>query len=450
MSRVYLVDFADEVVSTLGFGWYQVRLLSLCGVGYFAACAEILVTAFIASDVQHEFGISAVAFSLLPVFSNAASFGSSLAFGRWADRGGRRGPFTVGLLLCAVAGAASSAAPYWWCLIILRCLVGCGLGCLSVVDFLMLVEFTPAAGRGKMSMIVFLAGCFGVIYVASVNLVGLRGLLPIAPWRSLMMASALPSIGAVGFRGFFADESPRFLMSQGKDEEAFQVLARMATANGVRERLPSKEEFLDRCRQTSVAPGVAHSLFSVMKAVDSTLALAVVWVLQSVSYWGVTTFLPAFLARAGIPARQTIFAMVCAELPGGVLAAILMDFVGRFWTLRLFFFGASLMSAAVVILVALDKADALLCWACAGTYMFLVPVWSILFVCTPELYPAEVRGRALGMFQTLQTLPELVSPVISAQLISAASPWVFMAAWSSLLAVALAVSAVAMRTRRCG
>uniref|UniRef100_A0A0G4I755 Major facilitator superfamily (MFS) profile domain-containing protein n=1 Tax=Chromera velia CCMP2878 TaxID=1169474 RepID=A0A0G4I755_9ALVE len=399
----------SAVLDRAGVGRYQWRLLFMCALGYFAQCSELLVTVLASREMMRDFNLSPLNYAFLPFTVVASTFFSSYLIGWVSDRSlGRRLPFVLSLIFTGGFGLASAVAPNFWSLVLIRCLVGLGLGGIEVLDFVVFIEFASSAVRGRYSVWIFLAGILGVLYIAGLNLANLDSLVGgVAAWRVLLVLAALPAFPAVLFRCWWTDESPVFLVSKGKRKEAFQVLLRICRVNRLDERvvLPSEADFLSEGREGSeegvrqqkhrmedegeivrVAEGdeeggneggslrgdgrdlsierveetagrqsglvgVVASAWAHLRRMwmydpwTLALPLLMIWFFQSVAYWGFTLFLPSFLAASGVAPRMTIFLMVASELPGAALLYFVVDRQGRLFSLRLFLLLASLSAA---------------------------------------------------------------------------------------------------------
>ena len=162
----------EQLLDQGGFGWFQIRLCLLCGMGYFAVGSELLSMVMTQSGVMEAFGIrDTVSFSWLPFCANLASVIGAMSIGKLSDLWGRKWPFILCIVVSSVFGIACSVAPSFAWLVFFRAFVGFGLGGLTVIDYVVLVECCPAGWRNLSTQIVFVAGCCGVIYVA---LLGMR------------------------------------------------------------------------------------------------------------------------------------------------------------------------------------------------------------------------------------------------------------------------------------
>mmetsp|Transcript_54419 Transcript_54419/g.129693 ORF Transcript_54419/g.129693 Transcript_54419/m.129693 type:complete len:472 (+) Transcript_54419:113-1528(+) len=432
------VSPVDEVLQEIGFGRFQVRMLLLCAVGYFGVCSELLVAVFLEEPLMHEFGLTTGEYAYLPFTVSLCSFTASFLAGKVADWRGRSPVFVSALALVAGGGFLCAVCRTFWSVIMCRAVVGIGLGALAVVDYVTFQEFSPPSSRRRYLYCVFAAGCLGVLYLAGLaafTSVGSR-----ANWPWLVIAAALPTVPIALLRCQVAMESPHFLASRGDIAAAYKTLQAVAERNGAASKVLPEAEFarLVRAYNTSEDCKPRGSLAAVLSYSPRrlTVPLTSIWLLQSLAYWGLTLFLPRYFSRLGVAANRTIFLMVACELPGCMLSGWLIDHpqVGQARMMRLNY----IMAAAATLTLAFRIPTWTIAILTCIIYLFLIPNWGILFIYTPESYPTEMRATAVGFYQTLQGIPAIFSPFLSARLVSLGDAYMF--AWGVCLLTALAMS----------
>eukprot|EP00884_Botryococcus_braunii_P003828 jgi/Botrbrau1/13446/Bobra.0082s0050.1 len=216
----------QDAVDSLGFGRFHYLLL-FCGGSVFAADAmEMMLLSFLGSAVMCEWGVSATQESLLSTVVFIGVMFGCTAWGALADAKGRRMGFLASTLFTLVCGLASAAAPNFLWLLLLRGLVGLGLGGAPVAVTLFL-EWAPMGYRG--TRLVLLQGFWTVGTVIEAGLAWL--LLNGAGWRWLLVASAVP-LAALALLYPLVPESPFFLAAQGRLQDAEAELRQAAASLG--------------------------------------------------------------------------------------------------------------------------------------------------------------------------------------------------------------------------
>lgn len=182
--------------------------------------------------IQGEFGLG----STLTGFAVAvALLGCALgawAGGRLADRWGRTRMMVVGAALFFASSILSAAAFTVWDLILWRVLAGVGIGVASVIAPAYIAEIAPAAMRGRLGSLQQLAitlGIFTALLSDQLLQEGAGGAseelwLGWPAWRWMFLVAVVPS-AIYGILALRIPESPRYLVTRGRRDEAVRVLA---------------------------------------------------------------------------------------------------------------------------------------------------------------------------------------------------------------------------------
>ncbi|KAL6850465.1 hypothetical protein ACP4OV_021092 [Aristida adscensionis] len=223
----------DEALMSLGFGKFHAFVLAYSGMAKISEAMEMMLLSFIGQSVQAEWELSAQAESLITSVVFVGVLVGAYAWGIVSDNHGRR--FWLGFNFTAVvtggAGLLSAFAPNYLSLILLRFMVGVGLGGGPVLDSWFL-EFIPAPSRGTWMVVLSAFWTIGTIIEALLA----WAVMPAFGWRWLLALSSLPSFALLLFYPVTL-ESPRYLSMKGRIAEAVRVLETMARVNRV--TLPS-------------------------------------------------------------------------------------------------------------------------------------------------------------------------------------------------------------------
>ncbi|GFO26837.1 synaptic vesicle 2-related protein [Plakobranchus ocellatus] len=412
----------EDILSGMKLRAFHWRMLGLVGGGYFAVCAEMMLFIFLSEPVSDEWGLGDLEFPWLPFCTGITSIVGGYIAGTCSDKYGRQPPFVIGIICLAVFGVASAFAPNYPAFIALRCAVTLGIGAFEATGFVLLLEFLPKNHRGSIMVVVTLCGALGAVLVA-----GLAWLiLPHFGWRWFVAFCAVPALLLLAVMWPLAhfSESPRFLMVKGRKTETLQVLNRIEKQDYSNltcpDTLPSSKQGL--------SPTHLARLFS-PELRGQSVTFTLIWFLEATGYWGVTAYLPEYMSsRLGAHAQLSLFSVFIGELPGIVLAMLLVEgnMLGRIRTLRFFsaLTAASLLLFAAVPQHSVQAALIILC------YFSMVPIYSILNTYTPEAFPTDMRSTALAWMNIVIEFPGLLTPFIGATLLSSSLPWLYPLVWA--------------------
>ena len=228
-------------------------------------------------------------FGLFACLSNA-SININVLYFYLADRYGRRTAFISACFIMTVGGVLSGLSPNYESLVILRGLVGFGVGG-ATVPFDLLAEFLPAEERGHFLIFIeyfWTIGSMFVIFMA-------WWLLIAYDWRVLAMATSLPVGFACVYGVYYLPESPRWLLIKEREGEAEEIVRDAAKVNGVDigefSLSISRTEVEEAKRESNVPFYMAYSPLFDAKIINNTIPMLVVWMSFAFLYYGLVLFI---------------------------------------------------------------------------------------------------------------------------------------------------------------
>ncbi len=161
----------------------------------------------------------------------------ALVFGWLTDRLGRKKLFTVTVLIYLLATVASGLSWDFWSFALFRFITGAGIGGEYAAVNATIQELIPARRRGFTDLCIngsfWLGAAFGA--VGALVVLDPAIMSPETGWRAAFIIG-----GVIGFIVLllrrFIPESPRWLMTHGRPEEADRSGAPARTAGGARDR----------------------------------------------------------------------------------------------------------------------------------------------------------------------------------------------------------------------
>ena len=332
----------------------------------------------------------------------------ALIGGRMNDRLGRKTTLTIVAVVFFVGTLGGVFAPNIEIMLPARIILGFAVGAASVTVPVYLAELAPMERRGALSGRNELAIVIGqmlafIINALIFNIWGEHD----GVWRIMLAVAAIPAVAL--FVGMLRmPESPRWLISQGRHDDALAVLVQVRSEDRARAEMAEVEHLAQEEAEAKLGGWADLKVAWIRRIVLIGCGLAAAQQLtgiNSVMYYGTQ-----LLTEAGFSASAAII----ANIANGVLAVagsaiclffvvdrvsrrglILWGFVATTTCHGLIMVAASVMpegtARAVVILV--------LC----VTFVFSmqltlnVPVW----VCLSEMFPLRLRGFAMGLSVTV-------------------------------------------------
>lgn len=391
-----------ERLENLPVGSFHYKLLVVTGLGWLFDSMDTGLISFVLPLLAKEWGLTPEQVGWIgSVGLIGMALGAVLA-GTIADKFGRKNVFAATVILYSVATGLCAVAWSYESLLVFRFLVGFGLGGELPVAATLMSEYAPTQLRGR--FIVLLESFWGVGWLVAALISYL--LIPQFGWKIAFLIGALPALYVFLIR-LHMPESIRYLISKGKVDEARQIILTLEKKLGVRSK-PFEEEFVEEA--TPIFKLNVLTLWSKTFRVR-TLMLWLAWFGIVFSYYGIFMWLPSIVFSQGFEVVKTfeyVLIMTLAQLPGYFAAAVLVDIIGRRYTLSLFL----LMSGVCAYFFGnAATASELLMWGAAMSF-FNLGAWGVIYTYTPELYPTAIRALGSGWAAGFGRIGGMTAPML--------------------------------------
>lgn len=324
-------------------------------------------------------------------------FGAMLA-GWTSDKWGRKRILILTAVLFGVSAIGSAIPANLTQFVIARFIGGLGVGAASMLSPLYITELAPASIRGRLVSLYQLAIVLGILMIFFVNML-VQGLgdelwnVEIG-WRYMLGSEILPAI--LFFTAmFFVPESPRWLVKEGRIDEAMDVLSNI---NGVEtaknilkdiqeallEEKGTLKELLTGRFKKAVLVGVGLAVFSQFQGINAIMYYAP----EIFKEVGIPTHL-AFLQTVIIGVINTIFTFV---------AILFVDKVGR----KALLLGGGVGMGVSLLMIGLCfqfewTGILLLFFIVTYTGCFAASFGPVTWVVMSEIFPLKMRGIAMSV-----------------------------------------------------
>ena len=334
----------------------------------------------------------------------------AVTIGAITDIFGRRKALIGAVATFSLLTLACAFAPSPFAFGALRFLAGLGLGG-ALPTAIALVNEYARRGRGGTATTTLMTGYHvGAVLTAALAIV----VIPSFGWRAMFVAGALPAVVLV----------PLMLRHLPESNDFLRARTAAATAAG-----PAP---------TSAMATLFHHGFA-----RSTLAFWVTSFMGLLLVYGLNTWLPEIMRAAGYElgaALALLLVLNVGAIIGLLVAGRVSDAIGNRRATVAWFAGAALFLA--LLSVRLPGIGVYLSVLLAGTFVFSAQV--LVYAYVSRLYPAGVRGTALGTVAGVGRLGAICGPLVGGALLGAglAYPWGFYIFGAIAAVAAVAVSVV--------
>lgn len=407
-----------DVIADLPWRWrVQGSIFLVGGLGFMFDAWDVALNGFLIPLLSDHWSLSVGQAAWIATVNLIGMAVGAFVWGGIADRIGRKKAFTLTLLCFSIFTALGALSPNIWIFCLLRFFAGFGLGGCIPVDYALVGEFSPAKHRGR--VLTALDGWWpvGATLCAFVS----AWLITFADWRAVMLIMILPALLVFGVR-LFVPESPMYLASVGRHEEADAIVRRLVKATGAD---------VTEWRRAEVAPPAATpgtwrgKLAAISGQIAdlwrwSTPLTLVAWALfvsVLLLYYAALTWLPKILQTQGLADEAAFIVtgqMTAVGIVGVVVSALLVERIGRKWQLGL---SAILAAAALVGFSWVLEVSGV---ELSGTAQTLILVFGFLiqiaiptlYTYVSELYPTSLRASGFGWASAASRVATGIAPLV--------------------------------------
>lgn len=320
--------------------------------------------------------------------------------GGLADRIGRRTVFAMTLLIYSLATALCAFAPNLTWLLLFRFIVGLGLGGQLPVAVTLVSEYIPAHVRGR--FIVLLESFWGLGWLVAALMSYF--VIPNYGWHIAFLLGGLPALYVFMILKKVPESVP-YLINRGRIAEAHALVQKLERQCGV--------EVIEQIEVKAVADKQSVSFRQLWSGplARRSLMLWLIWFGIVYSYYGIFTWLPSLLVKQGYSIVQSfeyVLIMILAQLPGYVVAAWLVEKLGRKPTLAGFI---ALCAMAAYFFGQANSVNMIMFWGCLMSF-FNLGAWGVLYTYTPEQYPTNIRAFGSGWASAIGRMGGIVAPLV--------------------------------------
>lgn len=385
--------------------------------------------AFIGSSIAEDFGMAPTDMTWVITASTIGMALGAMSLGSMGDRFGRKRTIIVALCIFGVFSTAGAFAQTTWQIIILRFLIGLGMGGATPSLLALVAEYSHQKRRGLTMSLVLLglpggALLGGVVASEWLSILGWRGMFLLGGVLPLIMIAVM----------LFCPESPGYLVARGRpgDQEKARRLIHQVTASPVPESVMLEPELTDDSR------GSIAALFD-QKYRATTIAVGAVYLSNWIAWFLLLQWMPTALNMLGLAKADAAIGTIIVN-GAFILFSFPISFLLPRVPLRKLLLG--MFAVGIVVSIGLGLAGS------QWTVIFVLIAFAGLGIGGQQLvlnylvagtYSTELRGVATGFSIGVGRLGSIVGSALGGTLLATFGPNGYFAA----LAVPLAIAAIA-------
>jgi MFS family permease len=408
------------------FHWLVVVAL---GITWILDGLEVTIAGAVAGALQKSLQLTPTEIGLSASAYLAGAVLGAAFFGYLTDRLGRKRLFNITLGVYLVAAALTAFSWNFWSYALFRFLTGAGIGGEYTAINSAIQELIPARMRGWTDLVIngsfwigAATGAAGSLILLDPHVFGID-----VGWRVAFGIGAALGLVILYLRRF-VPESPRWLLTHGRADEAARVVAeieaRVAAEKGP--LLPPDRSIAVRFRTHTPIKVMLHTILVMYRR---RAVLGFTLMVTQAFFYNAIFFTYALILGTfyGVPPERVglyIFPFALGNFLGPLVLGRLFDTIGRRRMIAATYGLSGVLLALTAILFErglLDATTQTVCWSVI--FFFASAAASAAYLTVSETFPLEVRAFAIALFFMLGTATGgIVAPWLFGALIETGDP----------------------------
>lgn len=321
--------------------------------------------------------------------SIGAAIGALLS-GTVSDRIGRKKILLISSVLFAITGVGTGWATTYEALVTFRIISGIAIGIAASICPVYIAEVTPAFLRGRLVAFYQLAVTIG--FLAAYLAIYLLLTTGENNWRWMFSAQSLPAL--LFFLGLFlVSESPRWLLSKGRNEEAKRVLAKIGGSDYADEETAA----IEASYETDDEPNKDH----ILKGKFLPIIMIGIVVAFASQIAPLTIYAPEIFKQVGVAEDSAFKQLVLLGIILFLFTFIAIFSIDKLGRRKLLLNGSLFISFILLALSLINHFNLSAYWTLTFILLFVAvyaaTLGPVTWVILSEIFPNRIRGRAMSI-----------------------------------------------------
>jgi putative MFS transporter len=385
----------------------------IVGIATFFDAYTVLAIAFAMPSLVSEWKLTPTEVGMILSAGYVGQLFGAVIFGSLAEKFGRLKTLFITIVIFVSMDISCLFAWSGASMMLFRFIQGVGTGGEVPVATAYINEFIGAEKRGRFFLL------YEVIFPIGLMFAGTAGffLVPIYGWKAMFVVGLIPSVLTIPLR-WFMPESPRWLASKGRIEEANRVV-KMLEDNATKRGIVLREPVVRAIDPKATAKSDWRELFKGIYR-KRTFTIWGLWLCVYMINNGLITWLPTLYKQVFQLPLQTSLAYGWVTSGVGVIAsiicALMIDKVGRKPWYSVAFLIATVPLLALTALGATSPIEVLI--LATAAYAILQTISFSLYLYSAELYPTRLRAVGTGFGSAWLRAGSAMGPILVGWIVS--------------------------------
>src|SRR6478609_1196385 len=291
----------QDVIDNTPMGFKRWSIVVLCFVIALLDGFDTQSIAFIGPAIAEDFGLQATDMTWVITASTVGMCVGAMSLGTFGDRIGRKKTILLALALFGVFSLAGAFAQSLEQIVILRFLIGLGMGGATPALLALTAEYSPKSRRGTFMTLVLLGLPGGALLGGLVA----AAWLPVMGWRGIFLAGGVLPLAMVLVCSKILSESPIFLAAKGTSAADAQARQIMASISGSPVSPDAVLATNDKMQERSSVAALFSAKYRMV-----TIAVFATYLLNWIAWFLLLLWMPTALKMLGLAGSQAAMGTV--------------------------------------------------------------------------------------------------------------------------------------------
>lgn len=323
-----------------------------------------------------------------------------------SDRYGRCLTFTFAQVIFLIGICILGTANSFFLLILGRIFLGFAIGISLSIDPMYITEIAPASHRGKLTTLSEIAINVGIVLGFIVNWC-LADLPDGTDWRAMVACGAVLPLALLILSLTIMPESPRWLVANGRAEEAESILFKThsvgenisSLVDGIRQQIKESKSILELGWQPLLRPDPVTRYLMIV-------GIGVAFTQQLTGIESIIMYSPEIFKRAGVATthKELFFVTIIMGVVKTLVimvSACYLDNLGRRPLLILSTVGMSISDFLLAMAIYVRSSIGAVAGICSFVTFFSIGIGPVCWLMASEVFPVQIRAKAMSVATTL-------------------------------------------------